>query len=194
MDRIVAKQGRRGLLNAAGVVLLALGAAGCATDAQLRKLDQRFERGWRPSKAYCLWGGETPTLDVYCARLNFGAEGELTVLNSYVMQSLPGANAEDHAKAVLAAVHEAGDFKADLIYSTPGGPTGTYHVSVIVTDPAGKRWVLDNRKIVKEADGVSGVASFTEFSNLVRKEYWVGKLPRELDVFADLDEIDLTLR
>jgi len=184
---------RQGWVRAA-IAVLALGLAGCATDAQLRKLDKRFDRGWRPGKAYCLWGGETPKIDAYCARLNFGFEGELTVLNGYVIDSLPrGTSAEVHAKAVLAAVREIDGLKADLIYSFPEGSGVMPHVSVIVIDPSGKKWVLDNRAVISPADGVSGVAPLREFAALVGKEYWVGRLPADRDVFAQLEEIDPSL-
>ena len=57
----------RRAFGAAWVLGAALLMTGCATD---RQLDARFAAGWRPDKGECAWGGETPTLEAYCAELN----------------------------------------------------------------------------------------------------------------------------
>jgi hypothetical protein len=67
-------------LKALVLACLILSATGCMTNQKAQRLDADFEAGWRPSKTYCLFGGETAQLDAYCVRLNFGAEGLAAIL------------------------------------------------------------------------------------------------------------------
>lgn len=176
----------RTLMKVLAVTIVALTATGCATQARLAALDKQFDEGWRPGKGYCLFGGETEKINNYCARMYFGVEGELQAINASVIASLPPeAKCRDHANAALAAIKQVPDLKGELVYSCPKVGSTTCHVSVLVKDPSGNQWVMDNRAVVSSTLGVNGVTNFTAFAGVLDNVYWVG-LPPSADEVAML--------
>ncbi len=165
---------------------LVLPLSACITEGRARELDARFEAGWRPSKAACTFGGETPTLDAYCAQLNFGAGGleviaraaNENLLSSAAGQPLPCTEHVAMAREQLAAYTQ---YKFNELYSCDNNPPvqdgkSVCHVSLLVSDPvSGARIVMDNGHVL--TPGIySGVAPYAEFAQLVDR-HWSGRLP-----------------
>jgi hypothetical protein len=170
--------------RAAACLLLAATATGCMTAGESRRLDAKFEAGWRPSKGYCTFGGETPLLDAYCARVNFGAEGAVAILrdiNDEVLAQAGGSlRCTDHvARAQARLKPYAAEFRTEELYSCDRDPPvvdgkPVCHVSLLVTDTmTGARFVVDNGHVLKPATS-GGVGRYAEFASLVDRA-WTGE-------------------
>jgi hypothetical protein len=173
------------------LALTVAAASGCASPGKLAELDQRFEAGWRPTKSYCLFGGETPQINAYCSRQQFGEEGYLMAINQQATASLPPeADCKDHARTVIALLQREAELRTQRIYSCPEGAGAgqACHVSVLVTNAKGGQWVLDNGAVVSSTVGVAGVVAFNGFSSEVDGTYWVDRPPNIMQaMFPDLD-------
>lgn len=172
--------------QAVALVLVAASATGCMTDSQSRRLDAKFEAGWRPAKGYCTFGGETPLLDAYCARVNFGAEGMAAVLrdinNEIVAQADGSLRCTDHVVHVQARLKPyAAEYRTEELYSCDRDPPmvdgqAVCHVSLLVTDTVtGARFVVDNGHVLHPAT-TGGVGSYSQFAKLVDRA-WTGETP-----------------
>lgn len=163
---------RRRLRVPGGAVLLASCAAlsACAGGDRLRQLDEQFAAGWRPSQGYCAWGGETERLAAHCARVNFGTEGALAILNAVNRMALGGATGgtmpwEEHTERTREELEPyAQDYAVDeLEWCDPTG--ADCHRSLLVTDRVtGAKFVLDNGRVVP---GDPHVTTYDEFMRLV---------------------------
>lgn len=181
----------RNLMWGMMAVAMLVAAGGCATPGSSNEIDRRFEAGWRPSKTYCLFGGETPKVNAYCALQNFGYEGYLAAINQQALLSLPeGAHCREHTAAVAALLKDQPDLRSQMIYSCPKGvgPGVPCHVSILATTPDGRQWVLDNGAIVNATVGVSGVVAMRDFAAEVQQAYWVDRPPTMMQaMFPDMD-------
>lgn len=175
-------------LAAMAALAAAVLTTGCMTDGGARELDAKFEAGWRPSKADCVFGGATPTLDAYCARVNFGSEGVLAILrneNQRILAEAPGLRCTDHvAQARQALATYADGFELTELYSCDRDAPiengrKVCHVSLLVRDPAtGARFVVDNGSVLNAAT-TGGVGKYSEFRGEV--DYaWIGSTPAEV--------------
>lgn len=166
-------------------------ATGCMTQGDARKLDDKFAAGWRPAKGYCAFGGETPTLNAYCAKVNFGSDGLIAVLRGENEKILQRGGGEPlpcttHVAMARAAVKAYGDdFTAVEVYSCDRDPPvangrKVCHVSLLVTDKTtGTRLVMDNGHVVG-ANVAQGVATYAEFRQDVYHA-WIGVAPTWAD-------------
>ena len=144
--------------------------SGCMNAHHLRQLDERFEAGWRPSAGYCAWGAETERLAAYCARVNFGAEGALAIMNAVNQRALDGATGgampwEQHIERARDELEPyAQDYAInELEWCDPAG--SDCHRSLLVTDRVtGAKFVLDNGRAIP--DGVH-VATYEQFATVV---------------------------
>lgn len=144
--------------------------AGCMTDG--RHLDERFNAGWRPSAAYCAWGGETALLAAHCARVNFGDEGALAILLVINQVALAGVTDgsmpwAQHIKRARAGLQPyAQDYTVqELEWCDSTG--SDCHRSLLVTDKTtGARFVLDNGDVIA---GGAHVATYAEFVDLIAR-------------------------
>lgn len=176
----------RGLLRGArshplAAVAIAVALAAC----QAHDPDARFQGGWRPSKGYCAFGGETAQLAAYCARVNFGAEGTLAVLraeNARILRAAGRLQCADHVVLARAAMERYGaDYAVAPLYSCDDdapaeGGRRVCHVSLLVTDAtSGARFVMDNGYVLRPEFG-SGVATYDEFHQRV-DHVWTGDTP-----------------
>jgi len=181
----------RNLMWSMAAVAILVAASGCATPGSSNEIDGRFEAGWRPSKTYCLFGGETPRLAAYCARQTFGDEGYLAAINQQALQSLPeDGHCREHAAAVLALLKDDPDLRSQMIYSCPKGVGRDQpcHVSVLATAADGRQWVLDNGAVVNASVGVAGVVAMRDFAAEVQQVYWVDHPPTMMQaMFPDMD-------
>ena len=161
-----------------------LSATGCVTAPSAQELDQRFAAGWRPSKGYCAFGGETPTLSAWCAEVNFGAEGLEVIaraVNQDVLARSTGRLAcTDHVAQVREELAAYPDYKVAELYSCDANPPvengrAICHVSLMVTSATGAQVVLDNGHVLDPAH-TGGVATYREFASLVDRN-WTGETP-----------------
>jgi len=166
-------------LRVLAVAALLLSSA-CASRAQL---DARFDAGWRPKLGSCTFGGDTPKIAAWCAKQSSlassgGYEAYLRGLNLSARRSLrPGAWCGEHVAAVIRLVGADPELKAEPLYNCPKGyaPGVECHVSVLVSDTAGNRYVIDNGAVVRDgATGHAGVTTLANFSGLVGGRYWTG--------------------
>lgn len=167
------------------LALLAMIGTACATDRHLQRLDASFEAGWRPSKGYCTFGGETPALSAWCAELNFGAEGLEVIaraVNEDVLRLAGGRPlaCTDHVAQVSRQFAAYPDYKVTELYSCNANPPvengrAVCHVSLMVTSATGARVVLDNGHVLAPAL-TGGVAPYAEFVKLVDRN-WTGETP-----------------
>jgi hypothetical protein len=161
---------------------LSIGPALAASDAEV---DARFDAGWRPSKAQCVFGGQTAKLAAYCADLNFGAEGLEVVARAVNEQVLASAGGEklpctDHVAQVREHMAEYADYRVQEIYSCDANPAvengrSVCHVSLMVTSASGARVVIDNGHVLDPAS-TTGVGSYAQFASLV-DHHWTGATP-----------------
>src|SRR5690349_16731039 len=161
-----------------------LSATGCMTARSAQDLDQKFAAGWRPSKGYCAFGGETPALAAWCAEVNFGAEGLEVIaraVNEEVLSRAGGTLAcTDHVAQVRQEFAAYPSYTVTELYSCDANPQiedgrAVCHVSLMVTSVTGARVVLDNGHVLDPAT-TSGVAPYTEFAQLVDHN-WTGETP-----------------
>jgi hypothetical protein len=149
-------------------------------------LDARFAAGWRPSKAYCTFGGETPALGAWCAEVNFGADGLLVLaraINEDVLAQAPGRAlpCTEHVASARRALAAYPEYTIEDIYSCDADPPvqagrPVCHVSLLVTSGAsGARVVLDNGYVLQPA-ATGGVAFYPQFAASVDR-HWVGQAP-----------------
>jgi hypothetical protein len=166
---------------------LVLASTACMTDRAMQRLDAKFEAGWRPSRSYCTWGGETPLLDAYCARVNFGAAGTESLLrnaNAEILkesagQLLPCAAHVARVKAELASYGD--DYELTELYSCDRNAPieqgqRVCHVSLLVADKVThRRFVVDNGHVLSPV-ATGGVAPYQDFVGLV--DYaWTAETP-----------------
>lgn len=164
-------------------------SSGCMTDSQALRLDAQLEAGWRPSKADCVFGGATPAMDAYCARVNFGKDGMLAILrneNGRILEnaggSLPCTEHVAQARAALASYADGFEL-TDLYSCDRDAPVENgrkvCHVSLLVRDPeTGNRFVVDNGHVLN-ADVTGGVGQYREFRREVDFA-WTGATPVEV--------------
>ena len=166
---------------AAAVVL---SSTGCVTTGSAQSFDDTVAAGWRPSKAYCTFGAETPELAAWCAEVNFGAQGLEVIaraVNEEVLARADGTLAcTDHVAQVRAEFAAYPDYKVTELYSCDDNPKvedgrAVCHVSLMVTSAAGARVVLDNGHVF-EPGATGGVGSLQEFAQLV-DHHWTGETP-----------------
>lgn len=175
------------MINKTSFSLLLLASAGCSTIGGADDVDQRFAAGWRPSKADCVFGGAAPQTDAYCARLDSGGEGALTLLRA-VNESVLGETAggalacTDHVAIVKMRLAAYGDeYQAQELYSCDrDAPVvdgrKACHVSLLVVEAAtGSRFVVDNGYVLNSTVS-GGVGTYAEFSGRVAYA-WTGKTP-----------------
>ena len=162
-----------------------LSATACVTAPSTQELDARFAAGWRPSKGYCAFGGETPALSAWCAEVNFGAEGLETIARAVNEEVLARAGGKplactDHVAQVRREFAAYPDYKVTELYSCDANPPiengrSVCHVSLMVTSATGARVVLDNGHVL-DPGSTGGVGTVQEFSQLVAY-HWTGDQP-----------------
>jgi hypothetical protein len=167
------------------LAVLALSSTGCMTARSAQELDASFAAGWRPSKGYCAFGGETPTLSAWCAEVNFGAEGLELIARAANERVLARAGGQplvctDHVAQVRQELAAYPDYEVTELYSCDANPPvengrSVCHVSLLVTSIAGARVVLDNGHVL-DPGVTGGVAAYTEFAQLVDYN-WTGEQP-----------------
>lgn len=163
---------------------LALPGSACVT-LDTADLDARFAAGWRPSKAYCAFGGETPALGAWCAEMNYGGEGLQVIARAVNEEVLRRNGGEplactDHVAQVRAAFAAYPEYAVSELYSCDEDPPvedgrKVCHVSLMVASAAGNRVVLDNGHVV-DAHIAGGVAPYAEFTQMVAY-HWTGEQP-----------------
>ena len=170
----------RALLLAAAT----LPAAACVTIPGA-ELDAKFASGWRPSKGYCAFGGDTPTLGAWCAEVNYGDQGLQLLARAVNEEILRGNGGEplvctDHVAQVRAEFAAYPQYAVSELYSCDANPPvengrSVCHVSLMVASASGSRVVLDNGHVVNaETDG--GVARYADFTQQVAY-HWTGDQP-----------------
>jgi len=172
----------RRLAAALLLTTLSIAPALGASDAEV---DARYDRGWRPSKAQCAFGGQTAKLAAYCADLNFGARGLEVVARAVNEQVLASAGGEklpctEHVAQVRERLAEYADYRVEEIYSCDAHPPvengrSVCHVSLMVTSASGARVVIDNGHVLDPAS-TTGVGSYAQFAALV-DHHWTGETP-----------------
>jgi hypothetical protein len=172
-------------LNAVFAVATVLSASGCVTMPSAQELDAKFAAGWRPSKSYCAFGGETPALSAWCAEVNFGAEGLEVIARAVNDEVLTRAGGQplvctDHVAQVRQGFAGYPGYKVTELYSCDANPPmengrAVCHVSLMVTSATGARVVLDNGHVLDPA-ATGGVAPYREFAQLVDRN-WTGETP-----------------
>jgi hypothetical protein len=164
---------------------LVLPMAACMTDGRARLLDQKFAAGWRPTKGYCAFGGETPALSAWCAEVNFGGESLALIARTVNEKVLARAAGQplactDHVAQARRELTEFPDYTVTELYSCDANPPlengrPVCHVSLMVANATGDRVVLDNGHVFEPAT-TAGVGSFQEFAQLVDR-HWAGEQP-----------------
>jgi len=172
-------------LNILFAAAVLLSGTGCMTARSAQNLDEKFAAGWRPSKGYCTFGGETPTLSAWCAEVNFGAEGLAVIARAVNEQVLARAGGDkllctDHVAQVRHELAAYPDYTVTELYSCDANPPvengrSVCHVSLLVASASGARVVLDNGHVLDPAT-TGGVAAYTEFAQLVDHQ-WTGAQP-----------------
>lgn len=169
------KLARLGTLFLSGAALLI--SAGCASTEQIESRQLAY-RGGALFGNPCLFGGVTPRAQAHCSMLEFGTEGLLLAANAKVLRALPhGADCKDHVASLTAKLAANPALKVEPVYSCPngGGPEGICHVSALVSDVLGTRYVVDNGTVLGVAYG--GVSTLDRFVAELDGEYWVGQPP-----------------
>ena len=143
-----------------------------AACVQMPDLDARFEAGWRPSRGYCAFGGETARLAAWCADVNFGREGLMVLareVNRDVLARASGTRlpCTVHVADARRRMASYPDYVLTELYSCDAQPAyeggrPVCHVSLLVTSLTGTRVVLDNGHVLDPAT-TGGVAAYTEF-------------------------------
>lgn len=173
-------------LGALLLAVLALPMSACMTAGGARDLDARFAAGWRPSKGYCTFGGDTPTLAAWCAEVNFGGEGLEAIaraVNEDVLRAGGGhpLACTDHVAQVRQELASYPGYKVTELYSCDDNPPvengrSVCHVSLLVSSAAsGARVVLDNGHVL-DPGTTGGVAPYGDFIELV-DNHWTGVQP-----------------
>ena len=174
---------RRALLLAA----LTLPHAACVSMSGA-ELDAKFAAGWRPSKAYCAFGGDTPTLGAWCAEVNHGAQGLEVIARAVNDEVLKRNGGEplvctDHVAQARAEFAQYPEYTLTELYSCDANPPvedgrSVCHVSLMVASASGQRVVLDNGHVVDaQVDG--GVAPYADFTRMVA-HHWTGEAPESV--------------
>jgi hypothetical protein len=162
---------------------LTLPTAACVSTGA--ELDAKFAAGWRPSKGYCTFGGDTPALGAWCAEVNHGGEGLQVIaraVNEKVLQRNGGEAlvCTDHVAQARAELAAYPQYTTTELYSCDANPPmedgrPVCHVSLMVASAGGSRVVLDNGHVVDaKVDG--GVAQYGEFTQMVAY-HWTGEQP-----------------
>jgi hypothetical protein len=170
--------------NALFLIALALPSVGCVTTSGA-DLDAKFAAGWRPSKAYCTFGGDTPTLGAWCAEVNYGEQGLQVVARAVNEEILRRNGGEplvctDHVAQARAEFAAYPEYQVTELYSCDANPPvengrSVCHVSLMVASAGGSRVVLDNGHVVN-ATTEAGVARYADFTQMVAY-HWTGEQP-----------------
>lgn len=150
---------------------------GCASTAQIEQKQLAYRGGGGLSNP-CLFGGVTAQSQAHCMAVEFGTEGMLISANTTVVASLSrGADCKDHVASLSRKLAADPTLKVEPVYSCPdnGGAKGICHVSALVTDALGARYVVDNGAVL--GVGYAGVAPLDRFVAELGGEYWVGQPP-----------------
>lgn len=170
---------------------LSFSTAACVTAGEAVEIDSRYHAGWRPSARECLFGGPTPLVDAYCARLNFGDDGVVAVLRGHNESIVGGQRmlCTDHVARVAQALAPYGEaYEVEKLYSCDKDPLvengrKVCHVSLAVTDRAtGERYVVDNGHVLK-LGLTGGVGTYAEFAQQVHVT-WTGETPAWIAIGA----------
>lgn len=155
-------------------------AAGCAStaDTEARQLAYRGDGGLMGNP--CRFGGVTARAQAHCDSVEFGTEGTLISANSSVIAALPrGADCKEHVARLTTRLAAYPELKVEPVYSCPngGGAKGICHVSALVTDKLGAKYVVDNGAVL--GFGYAGVARMDQYVAEVGGEYWVNQAPTQ---------------
>lgn len=168
------------------LILLSLSLQGCASLAEMEARQLAYDGSGRNP---CLWGGVTEKADAHCAEVRWGLQGYLIALNGRASQHLPtavdAAPCVEHVQRLEQTLAARTDLHSERIYSCPNyAVDGTCHVSLVVTDARGERYVLDNGAVLKDSSSQEGVGSFETFVALTGGEYWMGKVADQAVMIA----------
>jgi hypothetical protein len=159
-----------------GVLLLSLG--GCASTAQTEALQLAYS-GDGPNP--CLFGGVSERANQHCAAVKSGSSGLLMAINHRALLNLSEDPADHpcqiHVARLEKALQEHPQYSAQRIYSCPDNAAGMCHVSLLVSDPSGELYVMDNGAVLDPALYSSSVASLDEYAGQLNNIYWLNYLP-----------------
>ena len=118
------------------------------------------------TRGHCTFGGISQATDDYCAQRNFGTASFLAEVNQRVISAgklKPHFMCKDH---VYALQHELATLRPDLrtqavfsAFRQPSAP-GYYHASLMVTDEAGTRYVVDNGAVFDPIEHAGSVGTW----------------------------------
>lgn len=112
----------------------------------------------------CVLGGTDAESNIHCGAQNFGSEAQMVALNSAAkFNAGPAANCEQHVESAETLAVARG-FEVDRLYSCPDeflASVGECHVSLLVTEANGTKWVLDNGAVIDKNLGVGATAKWS---------------------------------
>lgn len=116
----------------------------------------------------CALGGMDVESNIHCGAQNFGSEGQMVALNTTAKRNAgPNANCEQHV-ATAEALASAQGFEVNRLYSCPDeflASKGECHVSLLVTEANGTKWVLDNGAVIDKNLGIAATAKWSEVAS-----------------------------
>lgn len=154
---------------------------GCATTGLEARQLSWDGRGDNP----CVFGGVTPQAEAHCQSVRWKSTGALIAMNQEALQRLPkdprDLPCQVHVSRLQSALAVQPRFEFEPVYSCPtkNNPRGSCHVSMLVVDEEGRRFVLDNGAVLSPEHYTASVASFDEYSAELGGVYWIGYLPSD---------------
>ena len=147
-----------------GVLLALLGLGGCAAPG-------RSGDGILALRDACLWGGGSAEEDAQCAEQRWGTRGYLMALNARAMLDLPtydgSSPCQDHVARLEEALKQRPDLKSSPLFSCPPNDReNRCHLSLLVTDAAGRQYVVDNGAVLSRSRASGGVSELATFARL----------------------------
>ena len=161
-----------------GVAVSVAMLQGCASTAELEQRQLAYSgQGSNP----CLFGGVTEAANTHCQQVRWGSEGALMAINAQATRGLSRDDADhpcqEHVARVEAALKSQPGYKSQRVYSCPLGAGESCHVSLLVSAPDHKMYVVDNGAVLKDERYRASVAALDDYANELENVYWVGSMP-----------------
>ncbi|HVT34298.1 MAG TPA: hypothetical protein VHE37_01840 [Nevskiaceae bacterium] len=170
----------------AGVAVAVMMLQGCASTAELEQRQLAYTgTGSNP----CLFGGVTEAANLHCQQVRWGSEGVLMAINAQATRGLSRDDADhpcqEHVKRVETALADHPGYRSQRVYSCPAGGSDNCHVSLLVSAPDHKMYVVDNGAVLKDDRYRGNVAALQEYAAELDQVYWVGSMPANAKQIAN---------
>lgn len=152
--------------NLSPLIMCAAVIQGCVSTAEMEARQLAYS-GAGPNP--CLWGGVTERASQHCAEVSWGTEALLIAANREAMRDLPQSDDDKpcqiHVQRLEKALMSVDGLTARRLYSCPDNRNSgaVCHVSLMVTEKAGRKFILDNGAVLPRTIFPDGVSSMEQY-------------------------------